>query len=708
MTNIKFDSPLRRVTALLLALALCVGFLPVRARADNTLVGTSLIPVDGTLVTSATWTTGDNNVNNVTIANGTATLKTSATRNDARSLTLSITVSKENVQMSFTATQSGGSSSLTYTLNGGGSKLLLDAQNTASFTIDLEKGTNTIVWTEKTTNNKAKTATLSNFSIIDKDSLRTVTVEKAGTDESVDLAGTAATVNNGASATVVSGSSVTLGTTDGTYAVFDHWQDADGNTLTLNNSLYTVPDANTTLTAVFKARTMAGVPNWVTAVGTSTAYPWTGSDGTLTSGTLISNNTTTTLYLKFAVEKDSVLAYDYEVSTRNTTGLKVTLGSETRTYSGTYTNSSNGSLVTGNDTWELEAGSYTLTASYNRPSSGNGGDNQVKLKNLALASGDELKTLTVTTAGDDTTFGASAATVTKGGKAWLTDSDVTQSVSVIPNSSVSLKAAVNDATFRFDGWYQGNEKFPDENNYLNETQNITVSDDLNLTAKFAKIQQRSLTVSWDEAGGSVQYSLTGGNNSYTDVQNGVPTDRNEGTFYLRATVSGEIYSFEGWDTDGDDTVDKTENPYQGTLGEDGANITAVFSKNPTYKLSLGADVSGVTVKYATSYNNNNFSGTELTSGSYAEFLEGKTVYVQVTVNDSDKALTSLTVGGSEYRSKLDSRNVFTLTMTKDTEINVTLGTPEEALLGDVTITTQDRWEINNEQWSVGFNQYGNG
>ena len=71
MTKIKFDSPLRRVTALLLALALCVGFLPVRARADTTLDDTSLIPVDGNLVTSATWTTEDTNP--WSLSNGTAT-----------------------------------------------------------------------------------------------------------------------------------------------------------------------------------------------------------------------------------------------------------------------------------------------------------------------------------------------------------------------------------------------------------------------------------------------------------------------------------------------------------------------------------------------------------------------------------------------------------------------------------------------------------
>ena len=244
----------RRALALVLSLVLCLGMLPVGAWAAlNESTDTSKVQPTSNLVESATFSSTTPNKWSVDNETG---IKSATITKDGGTYDLTLTLSlTAAAKISWTETYSGQNVTGEVSVNGGSAESF---KATSSETVkyreyELDKDDNTITWTLSATAKNNRTLTLSDFKVIDPNSLRTVTVEAAGTDDTVDLTGAAATANNAASATVVGGETVTLKATDGNAASFDGWYIGGEKISEERTYTYNVTE-NVTVTAKFTSK----------------------------------------------------------------------------------------------------------------------------------------------------------------------------------------------------------------------------------------------------------------------------------------------------------------------------------------------------------------------------------------------------------------------------------------------------------------------
>ncbi|MBR3561561.1 MAG: InlB B-repeat-containing protein [Oscillospiraceae bacterium] len=674
MTDGKAQKSIRRALAILLTLTLCVGLLPVSVRADTTLDGTSLISVDGTLVTAAKWSTGDSN--RWTITSGTATSASIKSKNSS-SLTLTLTVAKD-VQLSYEATEKKNGT-LFLALDGGSESTVVTGATSANPEINLTAGEHTLVWRHYVTGSTNRQAAMTGFEVVDPNSLVTVTAATEGGNGSETIKIDGEAVSNGSASVMSSEHTFTyiscLSALEGWYVGGVKQSDAASWT-------YTVPDGGAAVTAKFVDQSPAGFKASYTG-----KYPWKvdAAEGVFKSSGQKVNSASSVLVLSFTANEGDILSFDWFVSSEEDCDeLTVKLaGAETATaVNGKSGNTavktwdaaaSGGKLTT--YTKELKGGSYTLTCTYKKDSSTNEGADTAWIGNLKLEAAVPKHTLTVnkTPAGADGTV--------KNGSATVGDS-----VLVGEGKSVTLTASDGNA-YTFDHW-ETNASATVSGNALTYTMGMT---DDTVTAVYTAKTPATLTASVvNTTEGDVG---TAGTITATGLSDGKLNGYVGNSYTLKAAANTN-YIFDGWFAVGSATALSTATSYAVKLERDTA-VEARFHKMKTYTLTAVIPA-GATVQYSITSATKNF--VAMTSGMPVEIAEGKSLWLKVAVTDNTLALTSLAVNGAEKRNGLNSNNVLALgIMGADLDVTVTLRDALEALLGGAEITTMDKWKVNGVQ-----------
>jgi len=168
----------------------------------------------------------------------------------------------------------------------------------------------------------------------------------------------------------------------------------------------------------------------------------------------------------------------------------------------------------------------------------------------------------------------------------------------VEGAEVTLTATVTDATYKFDGWYDGATLLSTEATYVY----TMPAADKALTAQFVEkpIDEFSVTVSADPAtGGTVAKSPN--QTSYVN-----------GTVVTLTATAADGYTFAGW-FDGATQV-STDASYAYTVAGADKAFTAKFTALPTYALTVTASEGGTAAK----------------SPEQAEYLEGAQVTLTAT------------------------------------------------------------------------------